>query len=77
MRGLNWRLMKAQISPFNPGREKTNVAVQRPTVNLKEAENLGEQAEAAARTTQPGVRFGKHGTFFGPSPVHPVEALWD
>ena len=55
--------------------EKINVAVQRPTVNLKEAENIGEQADAAARASAPEVKFSKHGTF-GPSPAHPVADLW-
>lgn len=39
-----------------------NVAVQRPTVNLKEAENVGEQASAEAqRYSAPKVVFSKHG----------------
>lgn len=54
---------------------KTNVAVQRPTVNLKEAENLGEEATAAAVRPQPGVTFSKHGAF-GPPVIHPIERLW-
>lgn len=33
--------------------EKINVAVQRPTVNVREAENVGEQM--AAENRQPGV----------------------
>lgn len=31
------------------GSEKINVAVQRPTVNVREAENVGEQAAALNR----------------------------
>ena len=57
------------------GREKVNVAVQRPTVNIKEAENLGEQAVASSMAKPEPVRFSKHGVF-GPSPVHPVENMW-
>ena len=56
--------------------EKINVALQRPTVNVKEAENVGEQAEAAARASQPQVQFSKHGTMPGYKPVHPVEEFW-
>ncbi len=55
--------------------EKLDVALQRPTVNLKEAENTGEQAEAATRAAQPAVRFSKHGTLGG-NPAHPVESLF-
>lgn len=48
---------------------KFNVAVQRPTVNIKEAENLGEQAAAAVHSQQPS--FSKHASF-GPKVVtHP------
>lgn len=68
--------MKAPTSPFNPGREKTNVAVQRSFPNLKEAENLGEQATASATRPQPGVRFSKHGAF-GPPQSHAIGDLWD
>jgi hypothetical protein len=47
-----------------------NVALQRPTVNLKEAENVGEQAAAAANN-EPKLTFTKHATF-GPKVVtHP------
>ena len=56
--------------------EKLDVALQRPTVNLKEAENTGEQAEAATRAAQPAVRFSKHGTLGG-NPAHPVESLFE
>lgn len=49
---------------------KINVALRRPTVNIKEAENVGEQAQAAARVT-PRVSFSRHATF-GPKVVtHP------
>jgi len=37
-----------------------NVAVQRPTVNIKEAENVAE--EAAAVVKPEGFRFYAHGT---------------
>jgi len=64
-------------APMTIGRsEKTNVALQRPTVNLKEAENLGEEATAAGSRPQPGVRFSRHGTF-GPPVNHAIENLWD
>lgn len=47
-----------------------NVAVQRPTVNIKEAENVAEQANAAAHTnTETGFRFSRHGTL---GPVKPT-----
>jgi hypothetical protein len=47
-----------------------NVALQRPTVNIKEAENVGEQAAAAAHN-EPTLSFTKHATF-GPKVVtHP------
>lgn len=64
---------------------KVNVAVQRPTVNVKEAENEAEQGQAAAdrasasvtplgpgvKTKAPSVTFSKHGTF-GPKRItHP------
>jgi len=45
--------------------EKINVAVQRPNVNVREAENLGEQAAAEIRHNyEPDVRFSKHGTTY-------------
>jgi hypothetical protein len=53
---------------------KVNVAVQRPTVNVKEAENVGEQLAATvehAKALPDAPRFSKHGTF-GPARVtHP------
>lgn len=63
-----------QFGPSGSG--KLNVAVQRPTVNLKEAENLGEEANASAVRPPSGVRFSKHGTF-GPPVDHAVEKLFD
>jgi hypothetical protein len=60
-------------SPFTSGNDagKINVAVQRPTVNIREAENVGEQLAAETRENQPQVRFSKHGTF-GPKKItHP------
>ncbi|PWT75517.1 MAG: hypothetical protein C5B59_08545 [Bacteroidetes bacterium] len=54
---------------------KTNVALQRPTVNIKEAENVAEQATAEANRPAPPVRFNKHGAF-GDSPAHMIEKLW-
>lgn len=66
--------MKAQgmIPPMAAG-GPINVAVQRPTVNVKEAENVGEQlaAEVAHLKGQPNLLFSKHATF-GPKRVtHP------
>jgi hypothetical protein len=51
---------------------KENVAVQRPTVNVKEAENVtSEMASVAQRTAASGNTFSKHGTF-GPKKItHP------
>jgi len=58
--------------------EKTNVALQRPTVNLREAENLGEEAVAAAsHIAKPELRFSKHGTFFATPAEHVIEKAWD
>lgn len=60
-----------KVSPFGPqDGAKINVAVQRPTVNLKEAENAGEQAQAASRI-KPRVAFSKHATFGPPVVTHP------
>jgi hypothetical protein len=64
--------MKSQGAMGLPlGRDtKINVALQRPTVNIKEAENVGEQAAAVAHTN-PSPSFSKHATF-GPKQVtHP------
>jgi len=58
--------------PLGGSGGKINVAVQRPTVNLKEAENVGEQAAAAAQSiaASPTV-LSKHARF-GPKVVtHP------
>jgi hypothetical protein len=47
---------------------RVNLAVQRPTVNLHEAENLAAQTEAESH---PNVTFSKHATF-GPKKItHP------
>lgn len=61
---------------FGPS-EKINVAVQRPTVNVKEAENVSEQASAATQgmKNQP-LQFSKHATF-GPPKAHPLEAAFE
>lgn len=53
---------------------KFNVAVQRPTVNVKEAENVGEQLEAVANRAKQipdGPRFSKHATFGPVKNTHP------
>lgn len=50
-----------------------NVAVQRPTVNMREAENLNEQAAAVANRNNPeGFRFSRHGTL-GPQRLTDIE----
>lgn len=56
--------------PFGPqDGARFNIAVQRPTVNLKVSENLGE--EAAAVVQHQGPTFSRHGTF-GPKKItHP------
>jgi hypothetical protein len=47
---------------------RVNLAVQRPTVNLREAENVSEEAAAASH---PQITFSRHGTF-GPRKItHP------
>jgi len=57
--------------PFGPqDGAKFNIAVQRPSVNVKEAENVGEQAQAAAHLT-PRVTFSRHGTFGPRAVTHP------
>lgn len=57
--------------PFGPqDGARFNIAVQRPTVNIKEAENVGEQAQAAAHIT-PRVSFSKHATFGPKAVTHP------
>lgn len=70
--------MKAKMGlPLGPSGGETNVAVQRPTVNVKEAENAGEQARAAARPIEnPPVRFSKHGTFGPEIDHHGIDSLW-
>jgi hypothetical protein len=60
--------MKAPFGPQDGAR--FNITVQRPTVNLKEAENVGEQAQAAAHMT-PRVSFSKHAAFGPKAVTHP------
>lgn len=64
--------MKPQ-GPFAAGNDagRTNVAVQRPTVDIKEAENVGEQLAGIQRRLQPEVTFSKHGTFGPKKTTHP------
>jgi len=53
---------------------KVNVAVQRPTVNVREAENLGEEAASLAlpKMKNPSpLTFSKHGTFQTSRVTHP------
>lgn len=51
-----------------------NVAVQRPTVNVRETENVGEQA--AAEVKPEGFRFYSHGTL-GPHRPSPIEKFYE
>lgn len=68
--------MKAKgLLPVGPSGEKVNLAVQRQTVNVKQAENLGEQAVAAANHANDGMVFAKHGTF-GPKVNRGIDSLW-
>jgi len=64
--------MKAQ-GPYAAGQDagRVNVAVQRPTVNIREAENVGEQLAAETRRNQQPVTFSKHGSFGPRSVTHP------
>jgi hypothetical protein len=57
--------------------EKFSVAVQRPSVDLRAAENMGEEAAAAARKSQPPAQtFSKHGTFSATPQEHLIESMW-
>ena len=62
------------IGPFMPGNDagRINIAVQRPSVNLREAENVGEEMAAeVARDQTPTNLLSKHATF-GPKRItHP------
>ena len=60
-------------SPFAAGNDagRINVAVQRPTVNIREAENLGEQLAGETRRNEPPMRFSRHGTFGPMTVTHP------
>lgn len=60
-------------SPFAAGEQdkKINPAVQRPNVNLREAENVGEQLAAENRRNMEPVRLSKHGTFGPVVQTHP------
>lgn len=64
--------MKAP-APFAAGNDagRVNVAVQRPTVNLREAENVGEELAAANRRNLPPVIFGRHASFGPKRETHP------
>jgi hypothetical protein len=54
-----------------------DIALQRPSVNLKEAENQSEQAQAIAqRTNGEGFRFSRHGTLGPPMPTA-IEKAWE
>lgn len=63
-----------QVGQFPAGlpQGKVNVAVQRPTVNVREAENMGEEmASVAQRSAAVGTTFSKHGTFGPKKTTHP------
>ncbi len=55
--------------------QKINVALQRPSVNLKEAENAGAQAMALTRKSQPPAPISKLNKI-GPTPGHAVMDMW-
>jgi hypothetical protein len=56
--------------------EKINVAVMRPNVNVREAENVGEQAAAEVAHLNPTpVQFSKHASFVPTK--HPVERMFE
>lgn len=60
--------------PYVPGNDagKINVAVQRPTVNIREAENLGEELAAEVRRNQEPTNLLSRHAKFGPRVVtHP------
>jgi len=62
--------------------EKLNVALQRPSVNIKESENQGEQAASLTQRIKKsagidsGLQFSRHGTF-GPPKKHPIEEMFE
>ena len=61
-----------QVGPYAAGNDSpVDVAVQRPTVNLREALNRGEELAAATRRNQEPFRFSKHGTFGSAQSTHP------
>jgi hypothetical protein len=64
---------------FPLGNEKINVAAQRSVPNIREAENVGEQASTLAQRYKNDVpRFSKHGTFFGKATTdHPIQDAWE
>jgi hypothetical protein len=66
-------MKQPQVGPYTAGKDSgpINVALQRPTVNVKEAENQGEEAAAAGRVNLPPVRLSKHATFGPPKMTHP------
>jgi hypothetical protein len=61
-------------TPIGPSDDKINIAVQRPNINVKEAENVAEQANAVTQRLKGpnGVTYSRHGTF-GPSKPNPLE----
>jgi len=70
MAKLQQQLPAAKDTPLNVG-------VQKSEANIREAENMGEEAATAAqRYKDATVRFSKHGTFFGKANDHPVEKMW-
>lgn len=55
-----------------------NVGVQRSSVDLKEAENVGEQAKSIAdRYSNQQFQNSKHGLFKKTAEDHPVESMWN
>ena len=66
--------MKAPaVGPLAAGENsgRINPSIQRPTANVREAENLGEHLAGETRKNQEPIRLSKHATF-GPTTVtHP------
>ena len=60
--------------PIGPSDGRINIAVQRPNINVREAENQNEEANAAAGSLKgpSGVTYSRHGTF-GPPKPNPLE----
>lgn len=60
-------------TPFAAGEQdkRINPAIQRPIVNIHEAENLGEELAGETRRNLEPVRLSKHGAFGPRTVTHP------